>query len=238
MVKVVIVIPVYKRPEIWEICANNLNNFILNETTNKYSVICILSDDDPEFVRNRAVCEKNNYTYCLHPNYPVSDKQNAGIILAAESFDYDYIMHLGSDNFIHPRLMYIYRPFMEKQTAFFGIHRLYFYNYETEQTILFTSVVGNGAIGPGRMIHKSVLDKFKDEGFRVYPSGLNCNMDGGSAKRITEKGFDEMILDVDEFPYIVDIKTTDNITQFEYIAEMSELYVNSEKSVLTNHFVL
>lgn len=215
--RIIILIPVYKRPEVLDICVNNLQWFMKSVSWEIHPVF-VLSPEDEYLKENQKIIRKARFKDIYYQNMPVGKKMNAGIYYVSAKYDYDYLMNFGSDDLIHPRIEQLYQPFFDKKVSFFGINALYFYELSTRKTIYFHTYNANGSIGAGRMIHKSIIDQFTSDSLPIYEPGLDCGLDTSSAMMIKRTlSIYDIIIDPGEFPYIVDIKTDTNINHMMYL---------------------
>ena len=203
--KVIILTPVWGRPDITQIWAMGLICFIPKD----WRVLCILSAEDEQFNDNLKICQDSGFDFCIYENNPLGKKLNAGVEYAL-SYEWDYLMNLGSDDLVHPGLLQVYLPFFEKKMPFFGINRVFFYEKKTGKLAKSVPYVW----GAGRVIRRDLIEKLKNMGDFLYDSrewrGLDCNsMDRIQLKLNTKYE----VLDVD-FPYLVDIKTDDSLNHF------------------------
>lgn len=236
--KILILIPLYKRPEIWKICIRNLKRFI-RRVSWQIEVVCILSPDDDHMKTNENLCKLAGFKCIYYPNFPVSDKINAGIRYIMAHYEFDYLMNFGSDDLIHPDIEQLYDEHFKLNRLFFGINTLYFYDYDSKKAIFFDTYNTNGAIGAGRMIHKSILDMFHTDMMPLYEPGINQGMDTNSAMMIKRSyGIYEVIVDSGEFPYIVDIKSNTNINYFVHLEERTKNIKQVETNYLHQYFIL
>lgn len=216
--KILILIPVYKRPEVLQICLKSLKWFISQVKSWDIEVICLLSPEDKDLKNNQKIVKKHDFQAIYFRNLPVANKINAGIEWIIENKTFDYLMNFGSDDLIHPSIEQLYAPYFEKKLLFFGITTLFFYELRTKKTLFFNTYNHNGSIGAGRMIHSSILLKFVEQQYPLYEPGLSAGLDCSSAMSIKRVlNVPDVYIDSGEFPYIVDIKTDTNINQLMHI---------------------
>lgn len=228
--KILTLIPVFKRPEVLKICLDGLKSFAKSVTWD-FEAVFVLSPDDPDFKTNQKMVKKYGYKAVYFPNLPVANKMNAGIFWAVKNLKFDYLMNLGSDDLVHLEIETLYRPYFEKNHRFFGINSLYFYELKTQKTMFFHTYNTNGSIGAGRMIHYSILKSFYDQAYPIYEPGVNAGLDGSSAmsiKRVMNEI--DVIIDSGTFPYVVDIKTNTNINHMIHLETRKQniVYCNSD----------
>ena len=209
---ILVLVPIWQRPEILNIWAMSMQNFQSDEVT----VLCILSREDPDFDQNLNTVCRNDFSYCLFKNKPLGEKLNAGIEYALENFQFDYLMNLGSDDLIHPALLALYK---NVESKFFGLEKVYFFNKLTKELAITKPYLW----GAGRMIHRDILSAIQKQGGFLYESkyarGLDCN----SIDRIKDMlNVDYIRLNTNDFPYIVDIKSEVGINDFHLMLKMCD----------------
>jgi hypothetical protein len=221
--RIVTLIPVYKRPEVLRLCIENLKIFTKKVKTWKLTPVFLLSPEDIYLKENEKLVKEAGYRAIYYPNLPVSNKMNAGIRYVYEHYNFDYLMNFGSDDLIHPEIETLYRDCFANGVKFFGINTLYFYEMATGKTIFFDTYNTNGSIGAARMIHRSLLDWFIENDYPLYEPGLDCGLDTSSAMMLkrTLNAFD-VILDSGTFPYVVDVKTDTNINHMMYLEQRTK----------------
>ena len=208
MEKIIIVIPIWRRPAILAHTVKNINALV-EALKHRYEIIpyYIISASDPD-LRENSQAIKNNF-YCTTPdNKPVSNKLNMAINRALKYEQPDYIMNLGSDNLINPLLFDYYRAHIANETPFFGLNKSWLYDTLTHKTGIVTY---NVIAGAGRMIHRSVFETVGD----IYQQGLNDSMDTFSEQRIATHGISAVHIEVEDLPpLVIDLKSLVNIHTF------------------------
>ena len=233
--KVLILIPVFKRPEVLEIMLNGMDRFI-GSVSWEIMPVFILSPDDPDVETSEKLIKQHGWKRIYYKNLPVSNKINAGIEYVVRKYHFDYLMNFGSDDLIHPDIESLYEPYLRQKFKFFGINTLYFYELGTKRSIFFDTYNTNGSIGAGRMIHYSILHDFVQQCYPLYEPGLDSGMDCSSAlmiKRVMNQI--DVIIDSGRFPYIVDIKTNTNINHMMHIESRRANILPVESEYLTKY---
>lgn len=209
---ILILIPLWKRPEIVKAVFKNLWRF-KKEVSWTVEVLAIISPEDPSARHLEALCNDFNVEKCWFKNDPLGRKLNAGINYALKKFDFDYLMNFGSDDLIHPKIEQLYELYIKNEIKLFGIDSLYF--TDLKKTFYFKCYTDNFAVGAARMIHKSIFEKLKVKGTGLYSDHINRGCDGDSSVRIkTFFNISDVVIKAGEFPYLVDIKTNTNINHF------------------------
>ena len=185
--KVVFVIPIYKRIELSKMCVERLK-----KQSKKLSFDILLVGDKEELNHFRGV--KKVY----HQNI-VSDKLNAAI---QECKGYDRVIIWGSDNFATDNIL---KPLINSDADIVGYDSIYFYSNRTKKASLFTT--DKMSIGVGRSYSSKVLKKY---GYEIYNKSANNGLDT-IAFRQYQRHFKETILKLEE-GYLLDVKHESNIT--------------------------
>lgn len=215
--KVLIIAPIWKRPEVWEVVCRNLQRF-RNSVKWEVTILAVLCPFDPDLKRLERTCRRFSVHRCYFPNLPVGRKLNAGILYAMKKFEFDYLMNFGSDDLIHPAIEKIYQPAMDAGVPFFGIDSLYFRDFNTGKTFYFRCYTNGYALGGGRMIARELLEKLILEADTPYSPEVCRGMDGDSGIRIRKYcRIEDEVINAGEFPYIVDLKTDTNINHITQI---------------------
>ena len=176
--------------------------------TDNISVLCILSNDDPDVKDNTRKCIKPGFRICYFKNKPLGLKLNAGIEYALTHFEFDYIMNLGSDDIVHPALLQLYRESMQEKIDFFGLDKVYFYDTRVNKLLISIEYVW----GAGRMISRKILEKLQNKGEFLYKSTENRGLDCNSMEKINNLlQIPYLQLKTGDFPYLVDIKTNESL---------------------------
>ena len=221
--KILTIIPVWKRPDILEICLDGLKHIPVEP-------LFIISHEDPYIKEIKNILKE--YNTCTFPNFPVGRKLNAGINLALKEFKFDYLMNFGSDNIVSPELFAIYKPYFEKNKLFFGVNNLYIMNYIDKEIMFVEDYNIKKPIGAARMIHRSILNKMFNKKQNLYDN-LNSNgMDTNSQQRIYKHTkIEPIIIDTVTQPFILDIKTATNINTFQLMIKRAEKVDNSKEII-------
>jgi hypothetical protein len=161
-----ILIPLWKRPEVTRFCFDNL----FKSDKHEIDVTCVISEN--EYI---DICEEYGFSWVWAENEPVGKKINAGI-KSTLKHPYDYLMMMNSDDVIDKKLIdEVYDPFFESLNPYFGINRVTFVNFYTKEA---RDIVHDGSIlGIGKCIRKDVLKKCFDERGEVYRNDLNRGLD-------------------------------------------------------------
>ena len=194
---IMILLPIWKREKITDICLSNLKRL---QGKYKFDVLCVVSE---QWAKVKAF--EYGFKYIEDDNFPVGNKMNTGIEEALR-FDWDYLMNLGSDDIIDERLFELYKPYIEEKRQCFGVTKVTFVNSKNKDVKRYDY---KHLIGAGRMIRRDIVEKYMP----LYPLKDKC-LDDGSAKKMFGTQFTEIQNTEDDL--IVDIKSDDNIWDFDF----------------------
>jgi len=151
--KIQIIIPLWKRPEVTRFCFDKLKELIA-AIEHEVNVLCVISE--PEYAE---VCESYGFNCVAYKNDPLGEKINFGIKHALEHYQFDYLMMMNSDSVIKPELFKVYEPYFKKGELFFGVNKVTFVNFYTDEAQDY--VYEFSIIGPGKMIHRNVVEEMR-----------------------------------------------------------------------------
>ena len=200
--KLLIMVPIWKRPEILKLFVNRLNFPYYCETR----LLFIISPEDPYYKANLKLIQ--GYDYFVHENDTLGQKKNAGLQYALH-WQWDYFTEFGSDNIWRPELWKVLQPYFAT-SDYFGINSCHFWDLKTDKTIHIKNYNEGNAIGAARCIKRNVIE---DVG-KLWRDDWTCGMDGCSHFAIEKKGYKQTVIDTGEQPLILDIKTATNVNPF------------------------
>ena len=239
--KILILIPIWKRPDITEICFSGLDR--LRSHRDNVEVLTVISEEG-----YRSRCNNHKIDYTFFENQPLGRKKNHGLKIALER-DWDYLIELNSDDVIKNELLDIYdtltddylalRNFcfldsktlslkqVESKTAY-GIARRYsrkaVESCKVKKVRVKKSCIsGGGALIEGMEkdvkpyiaedLEKSGYVEILEEGIKLWNDEASAGMDNFSNIRLNENGYKCRQVFTDE-PLAVDIKSDVNIWKF------------------------
>jgi hypothetical protein len=167
--KIQIVIPLWKRPEVTEFCFKGLHKLI-KECKHEIDVLCVISES--EYI---PVCAANGFHWMYFENNPLGKKINAGIKRALD-YKWDYLMMMNSDDIIKAELINkYYDPFFESKEKFFGLNKVTYVKFGTEEAREFC--YDYSVLGIGKCLRRDVVENaFKSLG-ELYRSELSKCLD-------------------------------------------------------------
>ena len=162
--------PIWKRPEITEICFKGLKRLMKSR---EMRVFCVVSE-----LWAVDLCNKYGFEYLLTNNEPLGLKLNAGLAKVLEN-DFDYLMTSGSDNLYSDKLFDIYDNYIGKYDLF-GLDKCHFVESGKAKRVDYNLTI----IGAGRMIRKKALLKACRRTKVKYLT--SCSGPGGSYPKDSE----------------------------------------------------
>lgn len=216
--KILMLIPVWKRPEIFRLFMWRFE--AVKPDYAEVEPLFILSPEDPHL----KILERltSGYNCFYYSNEYLSDKLNAGMTYAL-NFDFDFLMGMGSDNVYTSLLWELYRDYFLTE-RYFALDDFYVYDTVNERAWFMKKYVDEptlGGIGAGRVMHRSLIE---DEP-AIYRTKTNQGMDGFSAAFLARKGHIQKIVQTDDRPVLLDIKCNTNVNH------SIELYPQRERDV-------
>lgn len=175
-------------------------------------------------------CKKHGYYFVIHDNCPLGLKFNFGV-RSCKELPFDYMLHVGDDDFLSPLAWDHYKEYIEKGEDYFGFREVYFYSPESRRAVRFRYPEKSGkVIGAGRMMSRNAIVKAD---WKLWDNHINNCMDGSSDKHLAVHGItSKQIVSAD--PCIVDVKTGVNIWDFAHIEKLS-WKVESEEALNVLH---
>jgi len=195
--KVIAVTTFWKRPDVSKIFWTQCNEIGLK-------VIAIVSEGDNENIR---LARKHALEVVYHPNGNLPKKWQAGMNVL-KNHKFDYFLLMGSDDLVSKKF---FTKICEKQykdkSLYFGLRDAVAYSVALKKFrywpgYLSGSRVGE-SIGPGRMIHKSLLQKI---GYRLFEDNMGSVDHRCTVKLLGIKVKNKLIATGKE-PYRIGIKT-------------------------------
>lgn len=203
--KIQVVIPLWKRPEVTKFCFDELKKLIA-ETKHELRVLCVISES--EYI---PVCDSYGFNWVYADNNPLGKKINKGIKRALESKDWEYLMMMNSDDVIKAELIdKYYDPFFEKKEKFFGISRVTYVKFGTTEARDFD--YDYSVLGIGKCIRRDVVEEM--DGGLYEPSINKCLDDTMMSRLIKKKVFPRMVRY--EGMLAMDFKSETNIWPWEH----------------------
>lgn len=205
-------IAAHERIEITVMCYRGLHRVNQEARKQGYEVDVFIVCSDR--VHQELAAAHGFYFSNIIPNEPLGRKMNLGLAEAME-LDFDYLIQSGTDNLYTSNLLVFYAAMIKKSGHyFFGLNKIYFYDYKTEAAKLYSPL---SVFGAGRAISREIIEEVTKK-VSIWPDHINKGLDNTS-ERIIEKHFNELVIAHPVFPNltpsVVDIKSQVNIHKFD-----------------------
>ena len=219
--KVFILIPVYKRPEVFTIVYKRLNEIRLKS---KLDITVVLAGDNSDPCK--VVYEQNkqgNDEYIICNNLPVSNKFNY-LYDYIKDEDFDYSIITGSDDLISDKgFKELEDAIFEQEYHYICFSDINFYDSKTKKAGYFIAKNSslNKSIGCYRALHKDLLKAMK---FKPYFDGSNSGIDYTMEQNLSLiKGINKKQIVLGNTGDMVDVKSNVNINSFQYLEKIFNL---------------
>lgn len=201
--KILLFTPVWKRPEITEIC------FMGFKRLQKFADVEMLAViSEQEMI---PLCEKYGVHHVMHENQPLGRKKNYGLRRSLE-YEWDYLVEIGSDDLLKNEFLTVYpwdRDFMCLQDAAW---------LNTKTGAARRIKDRTGKFGAGRACSRKVVEAMNPMWHDLKHNGL----DGDSMFRMGAKGFLSKSYHSDR-PLVIDLKSEVNIWAYHNIGHAYSL---------------
>jgi len=204
-----ILIPVYKRPEVTIFCMDAMVKLREEALTMGWSIFPMyVGDEDWMF----KAAEERRFGSVKKPNDGIGRKMNEGLYYMNEMGCFDWLITSGSDNLYRKELFASANYMAAEGFKFFGTNSLYLYDTTTRKAKLSDS--GTQIIGAGRFVHRSLVEQCE---YILWPDDAMSGLDGRSEDRI-ESVTGEYIQHLPACrPFVIDMKSEVNIHSFDSI---------------------
>lgn len=213
MREILMLIPVYKRPEILKECYASIKGLPVAR-------LWIVSPEDKYLTENIKTVNRTPDDYIVKAsNKALGAKMNTGIRHAVEYIGFwDYLMGWGSDNLMDAKLLDLYKGVDEK---YFGINSVFMFDTITGEVVFYQDYNNGAPLGAGRMLHRSLIMRMINKGVDLYDDRAMSGLDGNLHERVTlNTKVKAKIIDSGIHPYVVDLKCATNINPFQFFRSM------------------
>jgi len=213
--KLLLFIPVWKRPDVFLITAERLK--VPDWVDMK--VVCMLSKEDPHYKENQRICREYRFNQICCENFPVGRKMNYGIKRVMR-YSWDYLMGLNSDNIIADG----YWDQVKKHigSPMIGMNQIIAYDLPSGNGIklkLDTHDVCK-VWGGGRLLSYEAIDTTLNKLGYLYQDDLNSGLDTSSQRNIFENAMFDTEPAIIDGCYLMDIKTETNINPYNTLGNV------------------
>lgn len=194
--KILVFVPVWKRPEITEICFMGINRL---QKVPGFEVkgFAVISEETMI-----PLCEKYGIDWCITDNNPLGAKKNFGQKQALRH-EWDYMIEIGSDDLLKDEVLTAYKW----DSPVLGLMAFALINTETGSCKSIKTTVPK--YGAGRAIRRDIAERFD-----LWEGGRNKGMDNSSCRilalnRVMQKGVKS------EEPLSISLKSQENIWSYK-----------------------
>jgi hypothetical protein len=188
-------LPVWKRPEITEICFSGLDRLRSHRDMDTLAVI-----SEKEY---RSRCKKHNIEYTFFENSPLGRKKNHGLGVALKK-DWDYLIEINSDDILKNELIDLYDTV---NYDYVGLRNFCFIDSKTLECRQFQDKT---IYGIGRRYSRRLIEKVGE----LWKDDANIGMDNYANWKIWKQtGTEGKQLFTSE-PLAADIKSDVNLWPF------------------------
>lgn len=207
--KIVFFIPVWKRPEITEICFMGIDR-LRKLGIHEVSGFAVISEEEM-----KPLCDRYGIEYCFYKNLPLGEKKNYGVNQLLKK-DFDYMVEIGSDDILKNEFLTLY-PWN------IPVMKLADFIIMDSETLECRRISGKiPKYGTGRAISRNVLETVK-----LWPEKSNKGLDNSLMMAISIAGYPIKWFKSEE-PISIDIKSEVNIWPFSNVGKKYPL----EKALL------
>lgn len=202
MTRILTFTPVWRRPEIFEICLAGLKR-LQSYCPDRFQI-------RPFFIVSESQAaqqiERYGFDFIYWENQPLGAKKNAGLKYVMRNFEFDYLMEVGSDNLIADEFLNIIEPYCLKGESQITPESVWFIDVNTKETAYWKT---DKVLGAGRCISRESLAKFAPD-YNLWTPEKNRGMDTCSWLNLSSVGVGNLIIEMDDI-YTIDLKSEVNI---------------------------
>jgi len=205
--KLVVLACMWKRPEIFRLFADGLRRL-----QDKFDIVPLIVGSEGE--ASRSLC--SGFWYIEHDNKPLGLKYNAGM-LAAQKLNPDYVMGMGSDDFISDDTMAYILECCKEGYDLIGFSDMWMYDTLTDRLGYWKGFTARHRIGESmgmaRTLSKRVLGKMH---WMPRHNKANKGLDWTMTQKLKRIPHVTHITSLKEKGlFAVDVKSKENICSFD-----------------------
>lgn len=209
MIEVVFLIPVHGRQRITEDCMAAMAQ--LKEEGINYGVYF-----NAYYVGNeewlRYAVRKHDMRIITAPNDFLGRKMNYALQYLNGFERFDYLITAGSDDIFRAAMFASAKYMIAEGFKFFGPNDCYLLDSATGEVKRHNS--GTQIIGAGRWHHRSLIERCD---WALWPDDAMSGLDGRSERRIEDMTGEYVQAMPQSFPFVIDVKSSENIHSYEDI---------------------
>ena len=222
---IVILTAVWKRHELFKIFLEGINR--VKRNTEHTIELVTIGSEGKQFSSNHIETG----------NFPLSNKWQTGLTYA-RTLNPDYVLMLGSDDFVCSNFLDVYTTEMEKGTDLIGLIDCYFLDARVNELTHWLGYrnhrIGE-SIGMARMLSKNLLDTLNWE---VWAQQANKGLDSMMMKKLNTINYTKKMFNCKEENILaVDVKTAINVSNIKDYRDLhKEDFNNLSKFVSEKEF--
>ena len=211
----------WKRPKLTSKYCEHLD-FLKKKFTNHVNVKSIIIDSDQI---NESTIKKSQSLYFKYPNQPLSNKFNFGMSHFKDK-KIDYVMVLGSDNFVDETLFIEFIKIMRNNIDLIGVLNSYVYDLKSKKTYHFLGYPKKNkrygeTLGAGRILSQNILSSLD---YQPWKNGLSKGLDGSMWQKLYSLNFTEYKINVKKIGgMMLGVKTSTFITDINKMVNKVEV---------------
>jgi len=199
--------PVWRRPQVFEICLKGLKR-LQEYKPETFAVRPFFIVSEPAAAEQ---VERYGFDFIYWENKPLGLKKNMGLRYAMNSFDFDYLMEVGSDDLIANSLLDVLNPYFTQETPQITPQSVWFIDVVTGKAAFWTTSV---VLGAGRCISRAALELFSPA-YELWEPLINRGMDSHSWRNLQKKGIGNILVPLRSRVYNLDLKSEVNINSLD-----------------------
>jgi hypothetical protein len=212
------VIPLWKRPEVTELCFDGILQLMV-DSKHDYSVVCAISEES-----YKSVCESYGFKWVWTENNPLGEKINTAIKTAL-SLEWDYLMMMNSDDVVKAELIdFYYQPFFDNLNPYFGVNKVTYVNFYTHEAVEY--IYNFSVLGIAKCISRGTVKKM---GGNLYEPKQNRCLDDTMLDRMMRAGAPPTIVQYDGM-LAMDFKSDVNIWPWDKFKDKGKKVCYKRKS--------
>lgn len=178
-IRVALIITTHKRPQITRACFAGVERAIERFRDHDIDLVPFIAVSDKE---NREIAQSFMYRYWETNNTLLGQKHNVLLEFALQE-EWDFMLQLGSDDFLLDEAIDKIAAEMHKGTEFGAFQELYVASPKHDDIKYFKSAQ---CFGAGRFFSRRVVEKvMKEKGVFWTPEKMRA-LDGDSSRRVTQ----------------------------------------------------
>ena len=205
MIKIVTMTPVWRRPEIFEICLKGIKR-LQEYAPERFEIIPFFIVSEPEAEKQVL---KYGFDYINYSNDYLGAKKNAGLKAIMAKYKFDYLLELGSDNLVTNDYLDFIEPFMREKTPQITPSDVWFVDTQIGKVAFWRTTK---VLGCGRCIHYNSIMVVLENNQDLWIPERNRGMDTCSWMMLRGYDIQNTIVKPDKI-YGLDIKSEVNINQ-------------------------